>query len=333
MKAWHQDVRCQFSQGYPRRGTEPRLRFFRRLIPNLNSNLARLNYNQGCGFIVKNIETPFEILPNIAIYSKKPSTLVQVNLEYGLKRYNLKILNFYYNFVGNSDVIKYLLNRKIKISWVVEAGCHDGEDTIRMSRSLNPSRIIAFEPDEHARLKAMSAYASNSLDVELHAFGLSDKDSSLFLNFLNGVEGTGSTFLAETGSSVVEVKRFDGLGLNLSYGGLLWLDVEGHATQALRGSSQNLANLIAAKVEIQMHKMSDSRAADYHDVNKIMLSHGLIPVRVPIYPGFFGDVIYVNKKELTFMDKIWSLSLILQMRLLHDFVYPLLGKPKSVSKP
>lgn len=71
----------------------------------------------------------------------------------------MKILNLYYNFIGNSDVIKYLSSREINISWVVEAGCHDGEDTLKISRSLNPSRIIAFEPDEHARIRASQAYA------------------------------------------------------------------------------------------------------------------------------------------------------------------------------
>lgn len=240
----------------------------------------------------------------------------------------MKILNLYYNFIGNSDVIKYLSSRDINISWVVEAGCHDGEDTLRISRSLTPSRIIAFEPDEHARIRASQAYAANNLDVELHDFGLSDQNSKLFLNFLNGEEGTGSTYLADTGSSSVEVRRLNDLNLNLSYGGMLWLDVEGHAVQALRGASDCLDKLAVAKVEIQMHKMSDVRIADYFEVNKIMLSHGLIPVRVPIYPGFFGDVIYVNMKELKFVDRLWSTALILQMKVLHGFVYPLLGKPE-----
>jgi hypothetical protein len=119
------------------------------------------------------------------------------------------------------------------------------------------------------------------------------------------------------------------LGLDLSYGGLLWLDVEGHATSALRGASKNLRYIAAAKVEIQMHDMNDALMADYHEVNNIMLSSGLFPVRAPIFPGFFGDVIYLNKRELSLGDKIWSYTLRLQMWLLHDFVYPLLGKPKS----
>jgi FkbM family methyltransferase len=225
-----------------------------------------------------------------------------------------------------------LSDRGINISWVVEAGCHDGEDTLRINHSLKPSRIIAFEPDEHARLRASKAYGANNLDVELHNFGLSDKNSTLFLNFLNGEEGTGSTYLAETGSSSVEVRRLNDLNLQLGYGGMLWLDVEGHAVQALRGSSNYLDNLAVAKVEIQMHKMSDARVADYYEVNQIMLAHGLIPVRVPIYPGFFGDVIYLNRKELKFLDRFWSAALIFQMKVLHGFVYPLLGLPKSLSR-
>jgi FkbM family methyltransferase len=230
--------------------------------------------------------------------------------------------------IGDSDVIKYLSDRAINISWVIEAGCHNGEDTLLINHHLKPSRIIAFEPDEHARLRASATYAANNLDVELHSFGLSDKNSKLFLNFLNGEEGTGSTYLAETGSSSVEVKRLNDLNLNLGYGGMLWLDVEGHAVQALRGATDYLGNLAVAKIEIQMHKMSDARVADYFEVNRIMNAHGLFPVRVPIYPGFFGDIIYLNKRESKVFDRIWSAVLIFQMKVLHGFVYPVLGKPK-----
>ena len=243
----------------------------------------------------------------------------------------MKILNIYYNFFGDSDVIKYLSRRGMNISWVVEAGCHDGEDTLRINQSLKPSRIIAFEPDEHARLRASKAYAANNLDVELHNFGLSDKNSKLFLNFLNGEEGTGSTYLAETGSASVEVRRLNDLGINLGYGGMLWLDVEGHAVQALTGASDYLGRLVVAKVEIQMHKMSETRFADYLEVNQIMRSNGLIPVRVPVYPGLFGDVIYLNKRELNIFDRIWSVALVFQMKVLHGFVYPRLGKSHSLS--
>ncbi len=243
----------------------------------------------------------------------------------------MKILTIYYNLIGDSDIIKYLLKKDIKISWVVEAGCHDGEDTLTINRSLKPFRIIAFEPDEHARLRAKNTYAANDLDVELHDFGLSNRNSELFLNFLNGEEGTGSSYLAETGSRSVVVRRLNDLKLNLDYGGMLWLDVEGHAVQALNGASDHISNLAAAKIEIQMHKMSDSRVADYFEVNQIMLAHGLIPVRVPIYPGYFGDVIYLNKKEANFFDQIWSKVLVFQMKVLHGFVYSALGLPKASS--
>jgi len=238
----------------------------------------------------------------------------------------------YYNFCGDSDIIKLVSDKSMVIPWVIEAGAHDGQDTLRINRSLKPLRIIAFEPDEHARLQASQTYTDNNLDVELHDFGLSDKNSNLYLNFLNGEEGTGSTYLAETGSSSVEVRRLNDLNLNLGYGGMLWLDVEGHAVQVLNGASNLLGNLAVAKVEIQMHKMSDARVNDYYEVNKLMLAHGLIPVRVPIYPGFFGDVIYLNKKESKFLDRLWSFTLIFQMKMLHGFVYPALGKPKSLSR-
>ena len=52
--------------------------------------------------------------------------------------------------------------------------------------------------------------------------------------------------------------------------GLLWLDVEGHAVQALSGATKTLRKITLAKIEIQMHDMSLGRNADLFSVIKII---------------------------------------------------------------
>lgn len=243
----------------------------------------------------------------------------------------MKLLNYIYKLAGDTDILGMLSRENLEIKWVLEAGCHDGQDTLVIHEKVRPDLIIAFEPDTQARSRAQSLFRSQGLKVELHPFGLSNVNSKLYMNFIDGVEGSGSTYLAETGSSVVEVCRFDDFNFNLPYGGLLWLDVEGHARQALEGAVQNLSKLKAAKVEIQMHDMSEARISDYKVVNHIMISSGLLPVRAPIYPGYFGDILYINKRELSFKARLLSKALILLMGFLHGFLYPLIGKPKSNS--
>jgi hypothetical protein len=113
--------------------------------------------------------------------------------------------------------------------------------------------------------------------------------------------------------------------------GLLWLDVEGHAIQALSGATKTLRKITLAKIEIQMHDMSPGRNADLFSVMKIMKLSGLIPIYGPLHPGYFGDVIFIQSDEIGFKLKIRSVLIRSQMRFLHRFIYILLKKPKKIT--
>jgi FkbM family methyltransferase len=241
----------------------------------------------------------------------------------------VRFLDFYYARVGNTDITKVLTQFNCKISWIVEAGCHDGRDTIALNQIFSPRRILAFEPDHEAHRRAEKLYRSINLQVELYSCGLSDEDGELFFDFPGGERGTGSTMLSESGLESVEVRRFDGLIDDLEFGGILWLDVEGHALQALKGATSMLHKLSAAKCEVQTHKMNSNRPPDFFEVCHLMKKSGLHPVNAPISPSFFGDVLFINKRHLRFQTILYSKFLYLEMYLLHKFVYPLLGKPSS----
>ena len=64
-------------------------------------------------------------------------------------------VDWYYLFLGNMDVIEIAKRRSIDIDWILEAGCHDGSDTVVLSNYFQPDRYLAFEPDATARIKAI----------------------------------------------------------------------------------------------------------------------------------------------------------------------------------
>ena len=241
----------------------------------------------------------------------------------------MKLLERYYIWSGYSDLIKIIVDKNIRIDWVIEAGCHDGKDTLELANSLQPKRILAFEPDPKARAEAQKLFLLNRIDVELFDFALSNSESTKYMNFLNGLAGSGSTFISENGDTPVMVRRLESLNLSLKYGGALWLDVEGHALQVLQGANEILSNLTIAKVEVQMHDMHENRRSDIFQVSKLLKSQGLVPIRGPLFPGYFGDVIYLNKAEVSFPLAIWSLFLRFQLYSLHRIIYPALNKPKK----
>lgn len=242
-------------------------------------------------------------------------------------RISVKLLNSYYSMVGNSDVLNVAVRFGMKIEWVVEAGCHDGTDTLMINSKLNPTQIYAFEPDPSAFARAKTLFEANLNNVSLFPFGLSNEKRVLYFKFPDNGAGTGLTILSTDGDVSVPVERFDDVVQGLSFGGLLWLDVEGHAVKALQGAGDMLSLLSLAKIEVQMHDMNDLRREDFFEVYRIMNLAGLKPLYAPIHPGYFGDVVFVHKKFLTRIQVFYSRFLYLQMLLLHKVVYPRLGKP------
>lgn len=241
----------------------------------------------------------------------------------------MKLLNRYYNWVGNADIFNLIRRNGIQIDWVIEAGCHNGSDTLILAEKLNPRKLVAFEPDAKIRKVAEELFHHRKLIVDLYEYALSDVASIQYLNFMDGIEGSGSTFVAETGSTPVPAIALDSLNLNLDGAGLLWLDVEGHAVQALDGGFSTLQGLRVAKIEVQMHEMHLARRADLFEVIKRMKSLRLAPVRAPLHPGFFGDVLFIHRSGLKSQQKIWSSILTTQLFVLHTPIYPMLNKPSK----
>jgi len=104
--------------------------------------------------------------------------------------------------------------------------------------------------------------------------------------------------------------------------------VEGHALSALQGAVASLHNFSAAKIEVQMHSISETKMKDFHEVIKIMKIEHLNVLRAPLHPGFSGDIVFIRRDYLTNRQIITSRILEFLMVVLHNLIYPALGKPK-----
>ena len=242
----------------------------------------------------------------------------------------MRFLDWYYNVIGTADLRVIANAHSIEIGWIVEAGCHDGTDTLNLLQNFPNSKIITFEPDPISRSKAEERFGTIPKgQVELHPFGLSNEESIKFLSYVENLKGNGTTSISENGIDGVQTVTLDAFRSFPANGGLLWLDVEGHAVNALLGMVTTLRGIDLAKIEIQMHQKSIQRQQDYLEVIDIMAEAGLVPTHVPLQPGFFGDIYFVRKELLGTSSKIRANLLIFQMKLLHGLIYPLLGKPSQ----
>lgn len=246
-----------------------------------------------------------------------------------LNEIKTNIVYKYYDFLGHLDITEISQKHKITIDWVVEAGCHDGSDTVQLAKIFNPQRYLAFEPDPVAFERAKNRIQSQSLKViELYNYGLSNANENAFLLYEAEGKGSGSTHLGPIGEDPAELRVFDD-NFNLkNENGLLWLDVEGHSIPALEGMSKILENLSLARIEVQLHTRSEYFKSDYKAIIRMMKKAGLEAIYGPIYPGFFGDIIFLNIKHMNLREKIQSKILLIHMIVLHQIVYPLIRKPK-----
>jgi FkbM family methyltransferase len=233
-----------------------------------------------------------------------------------------------YRSFGNTDITKIAGDRKIKIDWILEAGCHNGSDTVNLVNLFDPIRYLAFEPDETARKQAMHALSHSKLHaIELYPFGLSNINSSKFLKYEAEGKGSGSTHIADTGEDHVEIRVFDDHFTVKEQSGLLWLDVEGHTLQVLDGMSSILQKIVIAKIEVQLHTRYKDFVQDFVEVAQIMQLARLLPVYGPIYPGYFGDIVFINTNLLRIRDKVRSKILWILLQFLHLYLYPKIRKP------
>lgn len=243
-------------------------------------------------------------------------------------------LNRFYRAFGEPHFFQVVSQLGFELQWAVEAGCHDGKDTRRLIEEFGMSKVFAFEPDEVARSRAaieLSSYLNSVVD--LSSAGLSDVTQKGYLRPSAELGDGSSQVSVEAGNELnvttIDLVRLDDINVSSSSNGLYWLDVEGHALEALIGSANTLRAIDVAKIEVQMHQMGAYRRADALAVIRSCRRAGLIPLWMPIHPGYFGDIYFFRKSKLSNYQVFKSFLKFGIFFFLHRFVYPVLGKPKT----
>lgn len=240
------------------------------------------------------------------------------------------LLNRIYEKYSAKDFI--LLAKKLDtIEWIVEAGIHDGTDTEILLKTFDVNHYFAFEPDP-----AAFAFADAKLSEErskhnlmLLPIALSDRKHIIKMVSPKGF-GLGISQITNDPHSqgvLIQSDLLDNYLASMNNNGLLWLDVEGHSISALNGSIRNLNKFVICKIEAQTHTIDSRKEQDAFRVHKLMRKNFLL-IRAPLYPGYFGDLVYLRKDQASMVPWISSKALTVVFYALHRIIYPLLKKPK-----
>jgi FkbM family methyltransferase len=240
------------------------------------------------------------------------------------------LLNGLYKVVSADDFLDFSQSFQ-KIEWVIEAGIHDAADTVKLILSLRPNHYVGCEPDSEAFESAKNNlnYFNNhelSCVIEILPVALTERRGFVTLQTPTQF-GDGNTQVKQDKDGKTLGIPLAELLLETSNDGLLWLDVEGHSAQVLKGAGETLNKFVLMKIEIQMHDIDSNRVRDFPTVHKLV-KRSFYLVRAPIHPGYFGDVVYLRKEAAKFRHRLISYPLTLLFFFLHKTVYPLIGKPK-----
>jgi FkbM family methyltransferase len=245
-----------------------------------------------------------------------------------------KIRYIIYDFFKVPNIIDFISTQNLKIEWVVEAGCHDGSDTIRFLEIPSVRRIYAFEPDKIARqraeLKCATLIQNGAIVISPFALAKENRDLQVLGNA--GEFGTGSTQITEisegsfTGANLIQGRRLDETPVLESGEGLLWLDVEGSALDALEGGSAILKRFALIQVEVEFQDMWGRRKRNFDTVIRFLEGYGFSLIKAPVYPGLFGDLLFARnpEKKLPLQVRSWILKGILKT--IHVYLYPITHK-------
>lgn len=253
-----------------------------------------------------------------------------------------KFLNSIYRKYENPGFRKYLSLLNLKPSCVIEAGCHDATDTIKINQYLEPKFYLAFEPDTQAFLKAKKTIENIAPNICLFSTGLGRENSEVnfFTNTDNPGDGTSGINLQVSSDnglyveSSIEIQTLDSFFKSCESrfededhrNVFLWLDVEGFEHDVLLGATKTLEKVCIAQIEVNMH--NSIRLATSQKVDQLMKKNGFLILYAPLQPGYFGDVVYAHKSVImSHAVRIKASILRIFFTLLHCFVYPILNKP------
>ncbi len=126
----------------------------------------------------------------------------------------------------------------------LDIGANLGVFSLRLAPMMRTGTIHAFEPNPKIRQLLERSVHLNGIgsQVQIHGFGLSDKNQTLTFNVPDGHAGGGSVVSDATlgATTHIDVKTLDSALPNLRFD-IAKIDVEGHELHALRGMHNTLA--------------------------------------------------------------------------------------------
>lgn len=193
---------------------------------------------------------------------------------------------------------------------VLDIGANRGESIARFRRLWPEARILSFEPrpDSFSELERAAEADGNARAFN---FGLSDKQGKACINWFPKAEG-GSSLLASTETLrasrpwpdktkpvPIDLKRLDGLALELDLPLIVKIDVQGYECRVLRGGLETVARAKAIEIEVGIEPLYEAQGS-LAEVDSLL---------APLGFSFQGPARVVRRGKagiLSWIDAVWA---------------------------
>lgn len=194
---------------------------------------------------------------------------------------------------------------------IVEAGAHDGTNTVEMARFWPTATIHAFEPIPSAASVVRAKVAPFGQRVRCHQLGLGAANAEIEMH----VSGDGSSGSCQSSSMLAptdaQLREFPGIRFGVrqrvtmttldawaaSAGvetvDFMWLDMQGYEMEALAGATRLLPRVSAIHMEVCNVRLYEG-APLYPEVRRRMAAHGFRPA-IEAFFRVSGNVLFVRR--------------------------------------
>jgi len=216
-------------------------------------------------------------------------------------------------YIRYRDTISYTdISRFIPADPVIlEAGAHDGTNTIEMAEFWPSATIHTFEPVPCAATAVAERIERYGPRVQCHAVGLGPRDGEIEMHVSgDGTFGScqSSSMLAPTAQQLrefpdiafgikqmVPMRTLDSWAIrtNVPRIDFMWLDMQGYELQALEGATKVLKGVSAIHIEVSNVQLYEG-APLYPEVKARMADWGFIPA-IEAFFRVSGNVLFVQR--------------------------------------
>lgn len=208
--------------------------------------------------------------------------------------------------IPETCIAQYLPSKPI----ILEAGAHDGTDTLRMASFWPEAQIHAFEPVPAAYNELLARAREHPARVHCYPFGLGPSEGKMRMHISgNGSAGScqSSSLLPPSESHTaeysfvsfgkhidIEVTSIDEWAKKqgLDRVDFMRLDMQGYEIEALRGAEYTLKRTSAIQLEVS-HVQLYQGAPIYAEVKDWMAGRGFKPAKKAVF-RVGGNVLFVR---------------------------------------